>query len=1569
MKQKNYFSIVRATLLVLLALLLVPKQIMAQDSETTTYDFAQLAQNARNAAGSGNLFPINMQGSYSDIADGKYGASTTYGDLTLDLSKFAFRNNNKDRGWDLQYFNDNDKGLYWHYATPEFAIVNLSKNDEVTVYFRSNGSRTATMQFVSGSATLNNSDLSANSLLGTVTNGSSSFTMKATANGDIIIKASTLAGTAFITKIEVKHYAPTPLNRYNYDYSKETYDFTNKTWNIGTGESAGFSYRNGGGEAKYITNPDNYELNNRIAISSTISNFGNSNGLKNNAGGVRIVSIMNLHEGDRVKITYSGTVSFRSSHTNAAIFEAENRVFYDSQNDGEIDTEDDQLITGGTVVKNNAVYTMLFDTRLDIGLNQNAIIQKIEIISDRTCNFVTDENNDHKLVFDGTGQLTSKSSYVAGLKMEFSNPQKSNEAVHVTASDHGYMSVCEDHDGFRMARRGDLGTDLSKAPNNGTFYKFIPEVNGTLHIAFKAKSVQYPNIRNFKSDPENITSASCPYVFIETDADGNLIGNPIHYDIWKGNGAWVEDYANGIPLQAGHYYYFYGWWADENNITGSCGVAQLVSVEFDPSFEVSPLAKSVVNGTTEDSELATVTATNPQVTVKRKSANITSCTPSINNGKLQINNIQFAEGSDQAGVILLEVRDGANTPQVFALTIAYSASYNNGKGHKWDFSSEPLEIGRYFQNWFANVGSDGRGYANNFHPSGQNGNNGNDYFDEQVLNSGSLLYSEMSEAEPDWHLEYARKVIDAKNNNFTTYYDPMFVNTYDMVGDNADMIWETEGLWFNTAPNESCLFNEYIGTVNRTFVSQDANKDPDRYVGIRKGGEFRIPKLKKDDRVIIYMGSAKGSGAEDEEFGGKRTLLFDIENARDAVYQDITDTYWVGGSIWNVYRAETANEHDHTDPYYRGAYHFFAKGDGDMVFKLKEGSLCKIYSIEIYHDGTHHYTNAITHANSRYDFWNNNINGNLTLGADGDSNGGLAVHFRGKGEKIAGNGGTILNEVLSYSGKITNLNVPTVGTGSVSYTSKVGDFGVILMRIKVMDYNQKYVTDFADRNLTVGYLEKKAYPYTWDFTDMMKYSGEDIAGEDSTFPKTTYANGNPIPAWEDQKISNLSLWEKGDVTYNGTVVYQDVYKMNVYVPGCNQDDAETNTHYIFANNKGGGGNELFANGKIIPETQGLQFYTDNNDKNYNGQIWIDTDGLHLCNHTHQDWWNCKMVIPSVPAGAAVYARVARDTKAVPDNAVDFEGHTYIYKKFQFGHMAQKATMGEERTDICKYYQAADETGDYIIAIYNDGVESPLTFTLNGYVLKKLAVSKDWKTISKYGFATESRDHAIDHTLTGYMTGLPVEAYIVTDPIASTNTSAGEIRVIKVDGVLPAYTGCFLANDMYAAYDATKDMGVKVLNNQTNLFVPDMHDTEFVSTTGNCMVACISEEHIDASINGSINYILSAKYQSASDRTETHEGQVSFYRMHPSGVTMPANSAYLAVPAASANGISAYYIRVEGAEEPLAEDFGNQDITAVKGIENAAAIEGDWYNMNGQKLNGRPNTSGIYVVNGKKVVIK
>ena len=46
------------------------------------------------------------------------------------------------------------------------------------------------------------------------------------------------------------------------------------------------------------------------------------------------------------------------------------------------------------------------------------------------------------------------------------------------------------------------------------------------------------------------------------------------------------------------------------------------------------------------------------------------------------------------------------------------------------------------------------------------------------------------------------------------------------------------------------------------------------------------------------------------------------------------------------------------------------------------------------------------------------------------------------------------------------------------------------------------------------------------------------------------------------------------------------------------------------------------------------------------------------------------------------------------------------------------------------------------------------------------------------------------------------------------------------------------------------------------------------------------------------------------------------------------------------------------------DFGDGETTSL--IENEA---GAWYSLDGRKLNGKPTTKGVYINNGKKVVIK
>ena len=70
--------------------------------------------------------------------------------------------------------------------------------------------------------------------------------------------------------------------------------------------------------------------------------------------------------------------------------------------------------------------------------------------------------------------------------------------------------------------------------------------------------------------------------------------------------------------------------------------------------------------------------------------------------------------------------------------------------------------------------------------------------------------------------------------------------------------------------------------------------------------------------------------------------------------------------------------------------------------------------------------------------------------------------------------------------------------------------------------------------------------------------------------------------------------------------------------------------------------------------------------------------------------------------------------------------------------------------------------DYVFAIMNnESTKRHLTFSFGGYLLKKLAVSTDFKKLNIRGWTTESRDHVIDPELTAYLTGKNIETCIVT----------------------------------------------------------------------------------------------------------------------------------------------------------------------------------------------------------------
>ncbi len=1123
----------------------------------------------------------------------------------------------------------------------------------------------------------------------------------------------------------------------------------------------------------------------------------------------------------------------------------------------------------------------------------------------------------------------------------------------------------------------------------------------------------------------------------------------------------VHMYDNGedaefvLEVEAGKIYYLFGGWTSNDDyqdgkyessdyirdidgrlVDGNwrqitpdvCGVAELFDVAFTPFKDVFPLAKWVPSGTTDDDDLAIVIGyQESEITVKKMSGNITGCEPYIDGDKLKIRNITFKDGENPGGVILIKF--GTNlggtinyykVDPVYVFTVAYDANYHSTsnvaeelRGHTWDFSSNSLSgldweptqqnVPKRNQNgifensssqYFAQPKAFGT-YFNNFFSGGESSG---------VNSEGSFLIDEMDYVDngvnrSDWTFNYRQQ----KNG---VNYDPRFLNKYDMVGDNADMIWDTEGIIIETNSNFSCIFNEFgDGNVHAS------TKDPDRYVGILSGGSFLIPHLNKDDRVIIYM----GSGTDADEYD-KEDMKFRITNARDALYNPINceydedkkvwigDVYLAGGSQWQKDKDNKTNE----DKYgYFGCYHFFAKEDGDMKFTLEgTNSICKLYKIQIYRGDRINTNNVVGVALDDNGKPNGNHNNYLLWSTDDDPNvEGTAtttgptynwsLQYFCKDQKLADGTGTNSqeNEIIAKSGNI-NKDISTNTTiNTFTYEHELGEIGTFRVRGKDMEKNMNYVADYADHNVTVAYQETQKYPYTWDFGDATLFhseenglfQNEDAIGDDQPADVSdefwAAFGGTTSSKTYERTSRDLSLWE---ILENGS------YRLRL-----NSQTAPKAKDNIFETAKSIDGNQIWAGGKVVPETQGLWFYTENNNQDNGGLCIISNDGMKLNGFAN---WPYGLVIPNVPAKAAVYLRM-RNVRGMDNTSFtdQFKGTG------NFEVYTPVAVPGTEIVDE----EANITYQDYVFAILNNGeTKRHLVLSFGGYELKKLAVSKDPKKVNIRGWATESRDHVIDPELTAYMTGKDFETCLVTnvDYAAKTVTLT---RVHSSASGSDSNNGKYVMSSLAdggkgasiihnrAVTDLTATNGeVSILDGGFHLFVPDMHDYKENGgnenkkrLTGdafstNMLVAQVSPATGNGKIPGIegdyTNYALTYKYLRKSDGIiadgeELNDGVEAFYRIATNGASSSGNQGYLPLltnpetPSGPGNSPAKFSIIFE-------EEFENINpgiTTTIDDIESSGRVvtsEG-FYNLNGQKINGIPTQKGMYIVNGKKVLVK
>ena len=178
------------------------------------------------------------------------------------------------------------------------------------------------------------------------------------------------------------------------------------------------------------------------------------------------------------------------------------------------------------------------------------------------------------------------------------------------------------------------------------------------------------------------------------------------------------------------------------------------------------------------------------------------------------------------------------------------------------------------------------------------------------------------------------------------------------------------------------------------------------------------------------------------------------------------------------------------------------------------------------------------------------------------------------------------------------------------------------------------------------------------------------------------------------------------------------------------------------------------------------------------------------------------------------------------------------------------------------------------------------------------------------YATYCSDYALDFS---GATGL--EAYIA----AGYNTSDCSLLMVKVTSV-PAGTGLLLKSTAGSTYTA------------------NVHTSPYVYS--NLLTGTTTETEVSGN-----DYILG----------KDEAGKVAFYPAQP-GKLAPGKAYLKGLPAPSS-------------ARMMINLVFDDDATAIENYRQEASTTNDWYTLDGRKLEGKPTRKGLYVKNGKKVVVR
>lgn len=355
-----------------------------------------------------------------------------------------------------------------------------------------------------------------------------------------------------------------------------------------------------------------------------------------------------------------------------------------------------------------------------------------------------------------------------------------------------------------------------------------------------------------------------------------------------------------------------------------------------------------------------------------------------------------------------------------------------------------------------------------------------------------------------------------------------------------------------------------------------------------------------------------------------------------------------------------------------------------------------------------------------------------------------------------------------------------------------------------------------------------------------------------------------------------------------------------------------------------------ASNTILSELEGLLFNLVKNDKDRfrivckNGSEDKGNTYLDLIGGTHY------VTIQSVPANAMVY---------IEHNGGDNE-------MFNLNTLDVKSvkTITNSNNNRVSVYQLGDKTKD-------------LTFCVQNCKLYRIAVVKDNKTIGSLDkdkdyikYATYSQSYPVDYNLNASLNGTAVTAYSVSADYQSNATFVNFTE---------------LPNNQSASGEGVILKTSGNLGENHPIFTTDVN-TNPERLTSNALVGTGDEatKFDDAKKDGYQNYILTTKYFHL-DKDENPSGAVKdgnqqcFYKWVKGNAK--SNFAYLQLKNPSSNATAAKTVIYL---DWFGDTTGIHDMTAPSQVTSGKT----YYTLDGRKVTS-PTQKGIYIINGKKIIIK